>query len=132
MNTKKRIYTGVELLITMLGEALLITILFVPINGYYSPVKKEETDLMPIYVDDETGEEIYAVKADSGEYIIKYRDKNNETITDIIACEVMEEKSRTVPIKRTYEYKAKSGIGGLGISMKEHRKVLILSNKNIR
>ena len=94
-----------EIILLWLGIAIVGIGVFVtgigivePLSGFEEAVIKEEINLMPIYVDDETGNEIYAVKASNGGYFVKYKE-NDEILLTVIECIVIEDETIDAPIK---------------------------------
>jgi len=112
-----------------IGAAIFIMGLIAPMNGFNEPVIKQEANLMPIYVDDNTGESIYAIKASTGEYFVKYM-VNNELVLTTIECDIIEDKSVEKPVKRVNEYDAKPSIWSLAL-VDVTKTVLVISDKNI-
>ena len=100
-----------------------------PFNGFDEPTLSEEITLMPIYVDDETGNEIYASKVSETEFFVKYKE-NDEIVLTAIECKIVEDDTIVNPVKRLYKYEAKSSIWTLGLNSKLEN-VLVLPSKNI-
>jgi len=125
------IFSGfLGMFLIFIGGISLAFTLYLPINGYDEPITKNEVTLNAIYVDDETGEEIYAIKSGNAEYLVSYVDNGN-IINETIKCIVIEDNSCKIPVKKVCEYKGKKSIWGLALFASKEENILVIPSRNI-
>lgn len=120
---------AVGIVLGAIGMVSIIAGFIFPLNGYDKPIVKEEINLMPIYEDDVTGEEIYAIKTCTGEYFIKYYDEDNIIFTTI-DCNIIPDDNIQNPVMRVNEYKYKQGIWTFGFGS-DTVTILVLPSANV-